>query len=214
MKKITSYLIALILIGSGALNAMDAKLQQQIEKQLKELKSAKGVEAWEQGVTAFEAMSKSHPEAWLTRYYESYCLLNCGMESKDPSTADSYYDRAIKAIDAADAVSVKNSEIKTLKSWILSMQIGIDPMNRGFEYGMKSNMLLEEAMTLDENNPRPYLLQGLAALYTPEEYGGSKEKAKSCFEKSIKIFESAKVKSATAPSWGYEKAKESLAEIQ
>lgn len=37
MKKITSYLIVLILIGSGALNAMDTKLQQQIEKQLKEL---------------------------------------------------------------------------------------------------------------------------------------------------------------------------------
>lgn len=214
MKKITSYLIALILIGSGALNAMDTKLQQQIEKQLKELKSAKGIEAWEQGVTAFEAISKSHPEAWLTRYYKSYCLLNCGMESKDPATADSYYELAIKAADAAEGLSANNSEIKTLKSWILSMQIGIDPMNRGFEYGMKSNMLLEEAIALDENNPRPYLLQGLAAMYTPEEYGGSKEKARTCFEKAIKIFESTKIQSATAPSWGYEKAKESLAEVQ
>ena len=214
MKKITCYLIALILLGSGAINANDTKLQQQIEKQLKELKSVKGIEAWEQGVAAFEAMSKSHPETWLTRYYESYCLLNCGMESKAPSTADNYYERAIKAIDAADALSANNSEIKTLKSWILSMQIGIDPMNRGFEYGMKSNMLLEEAIALDENNPRPYLLQGYAAMYTPEEYGGSKEKARIYFEKAIKKFESIKVKSATLPSWGYEDAKESLAEVQ
>lgn len=214
MKKITTYLIALILIGSGVLKAEDTKLQQQIEKQLKELKSAKGIGAWEQGVTAFETMSKSHPESWLTRYYESYCLLNCGMESKDPATADSYYERAIKAVDAAEALSANNSEIKTLKSWILSMQIGIDPMNRGFEYGMKSNILLEEAIALDESNPRPHLLQGLAAMYTPEEFGGSKEKAKSCFEKAIKIFETSKVKSTTAPSWGYEKAKESLAEVQ
>jgi hypothetical protein len=214
MKKITSYLIALILIGSGALNAMDTKLQQQIEKQLKELKSAKGIGAWEQGVTAFESMSKSHPKEWLTRYYESYCLLNCGMESKDPATADNYYDRAFKAAEVAEGLSANNSEIKTLKSWILSMQIGIDPMNRGFEYGMKSNILLEEAIALDENNPRPYLLQGLAAMYTPEEYGGSKEKARTCFEKAIKKFEATKVQSATAPSWGYEKAKESLAEVQ
>ena len=61
-------------------------------------------------------------------------------------------------------------------------------------------------MKLDPENPRPYLLKGQSAMYTPPQYGGGKEVALPLLEQAVEKFKSFKPKSSIMPNWGAQRA--------
>ncbi len=194
--------------------ASEKGFNKDMEKELQGLDETKGKENWLQKATVFGNISEVHPGEWLPYYYQSYSYLQAGMLEQDLKKADLQYDVALRNIEKADALEKSNSEILTLKSWILSMKLTVDPMNRGYEYGRKSNQLLGEAMDLDPDNPRPYFLKGISAFYTPEEFGGSKKVAKDLLNESIQKYKSFKPKSSIMPVWGLKEAEELLMEME
>ena len=60
----------------------------------------------------------------------------------------------------------------------------------------------QKAKSLNENNPRVYILEGQDKFFTPEQFGGSKEEAKKLFEKANGIFQVSKPANTIEPQWG------------
>ena len=63
-------------------------------------------------------------------------------------------------------------------------------------------MLHKKAETLDPNNPRVALIKAEDTYFTPEQYGGSKEKGLEQFKTALEKFNAFKPKTALDPSWG------------
>ena len=74
-------------------------------------------------------------------------------------------------------IAPEESEIHTMQGMIYQALMSIDPATNGQLYGPKSNGALQTAIKLNPENPRPYYLQAVSIMYTPEEYGGGKEAA-------------------------------------
>ena len=94
------------------------------------------------------------------------------------------------------------------------MKISVDPQNRGQKLGMKSGMLLGKAMQLDPENPRAYFLKGQGLVYTPEQFGGGKDKAIPVLETAVEKFKKFKPASSIMPNWGEAKCKAALEECK
>jgi endonuclease YncB( thermonuclease family) len=83
-------------------------------------------------------------------------------------------------------------------------------MTRYQAYGAQANEALENAIKLDPNNPRIYLVDGQYKMNVPEAFGGGKEVGKKLFTKSLELFKTFKPASEMHPSWGKEQAEKLL----
>lgn len=179
---------------------------QAMQKNVSILDSAKEASSFQNANNAFERIGNANQKEWLPLYYQSYCNIMIGMKQDDNNKKDEYYDRAQKLIGRADSLSHDNSEIAVLQSFIISMEISIDPMTRGQNLGMQSAMFISKAIQLNKENPRAYLLKGSGLMYTPPQYGGGKDKALPVLEEAVAKFKSFKPASPVMPHWGEARA--------
>ena len=70
-----------------------------------------------------------------------------------------------------------------------------------------------EAIKLDPNNPRVYVLQAEDLYFTPEQYGGDKRRRKNV-SKSKRTFKTNKPKTALDPNWGESEADYFLSQMK
>lgn len=203
MKKMILYFCVLL---SAVTYGQDAKYMQAMQKNVSILDSAKEASSFQNANNAFERIGNANQKEWLPLYYQSYCNIMIGMKQDDNNKKDEYYDRAQKLIGRADSLSPDNSEIAVLQSFIISMEISIDPMTRGQNLGMQSAMFISKAIQLNKENPRAYLLKGSGLMYTPPQYGGGKDKALPVLEEAVAKFKSFKPASPVMPHWGEARA--------
>lgn len=162
----------------------------------------------------FERIAEAEKTQWLPYYYAGYCAVMQALMQEDKSKVDEIADKAALHAAKADSLNKGNDEIACLQSLIATSRIGVDPPTRGMRYGMESGTLLEQARKINPENPRVYLLQGQAFFYTPEQFGGSKPKAKELFELALQKFASFKPASAIAPHWGEARTRDLLGQIK
>ena len=153
---------------------------------------------------AFERIAKAEKDKWQPYYYAALQqILRCyQMQGPDASNIDTELNRADELLANAEVISPNSSELVCLKSMIATGRMMVDYMERTAIYGPKATELLTQAIKLDPNNPRAYLLLGQNLLYTPAMYGGGKEKAKPVLEKSVQLFETFKPATDLDPAWG------------
>ena len=158
----------------------------------------------------FERIGNAEPKEFLPGYYRAWINIMLSIYEKDNNKKDALLDAALELISKADSLMPDNSEIYALKSFALSMKIGVDPATRGQKLGMESAITLGQAMKLDPENPRAWLLKGQSAMYTPAQYGGGKEVALPLLEKAVEKFKTFKPQSSIMPNWGAKRANEVL----
>ena len=203
-----------MLISVSVYAQENKKFIKAMETNVQLLDSAESIDQFQNAANAFERISNAEKNEWLPVYYNAFANLMIGLQQTENTKKDEYFDKAEALINKADEISKDNSEIYAMHAWIVSMKISDDPMNRGMQLGMQSGMLTETAMKLDPENPRPYLLKGLGAMYTPEQYGGGKDKALPILEQAVEKFSKFKPTSSIMPKWGEAKAKSALEECK
>ena len=207
MKKLFTLIVMLIAMNAVAQNV---KFEKAMLKNVSMMDTASNLEVWTSITNNVERMAAAEEKEWLAQYYAAYSNLLVGVMQKDNSTKDSYFDRAIAFIDKADIIQPNNSEIYALRGFALGVKIGVDPMQRGMTLGPQAGMVLSKAKELDSNNPRPYFLQGQSAMYTPEQYGGGKEKAIKLLETAVEKYKNFKLDNPVMPHWGEKRTKDVL----
>ncbi|UPQ74593.1 hypothetical protein [Chryseobacterium nepalense] len=154
----------------------------------------------------FDRIGKKEINQWLPSYYAALAYLQKGrmqMQSGKMSELSINADIADKYLDQAEAIAGKdNSEIHLLRKMAYSLKMMENPAERYMTDGMKAMEELKKAETLDPNNPRVALIKAEDTYFTPEQYGGSKEKGIEQFKTALEKFNAFKPKTALDPNWG------------
>jgi hypothetical protein len=208
--------ITLILVLAG-LNSFaqstDSKFVQATKNGLALIASAKAPGDYIKAENYFERIAAVETKEWIPSYYAAYCNLYAGFSTADKELKDQYWDKALLEIDKANDLSANNSEIYALKGALQFMKMSVDPRSR-MDYMSDSAASLEKATALNPENPRIYLIKGQNTFYTPEAFGGGKEKAKPILESAIAKFAIFKPANTIEPNWGAESAKALLAQCK
>jgi hypothetical protein len=213
MKKVINTISMLLLLTSMSSYAQisNEKFQQAVLKGRELLKNAHGPEDFIKSANYFERVAQVENKEWLAPYYAAYSNLVAGLTSTDNAVKDQYWDKALTEVDQAEALSKDNSEIFALRGYIQYMKLSVDPRNR-LSFMSESAESLAKAKTLNPENPRIYLIMGQNTFYTPEAFGGGKEKAKPILEAAAAKFAIFKPANDIEPNWGLERTSELLAQ--
>ncbi|WP_436485098.1 hypothetical protein [Chitinophaga sp. ARDCPP14] len=198
--------LAFLFTGSitTTLMAQSAQYTEAMTKQTSDLDSSSifTPDGLQQKANTFERIADAEKSQWLPYYYAAYMEVMQALTLKDKSQIDPLADKAEANLDKAEALSPKNSEIACIRSLVATARLTVDPMSRGMKYGPEAASLLEQAKSFNPENPRIYMLQGQSLLFTPEQWGGSKSKAKTTLELALEKFAAFKPESSIAPHWG------------
>lgn len=208
MKTLT--LIASILLSVSFAYAQ-SDLTSDIQKGINMLDTMKTEKTNQQAVSHFKTIAANSTN-WEPHYYAAYSNLLLGIGKKDQESKDELFSKALIYIKKADSLSANNSEIITLKGYILFMQMSVYPQQRAMSLIPEANTLFEKAIVLDPENPRPYLLKGISLFYVPGMFGGDRSQAK-----VVLITAKAKFDKYTAKNlqlnWGKAKVDELLKQL-
>ncbi|SFI28730.1 hypothetical protein [Halpernia frigidisoli] len=216
MKTIKNLALTLLLTFTG----INAFAQTAYETAMKDkvMKVQQSQSADELGALAndFSRIALKENKEWLPQYYAAYADIQKGrilMRANDLSQLDALADDAQKHIDIAQTLSPNNVELTILEKMSHSMRMMVDPQSRFMSEGSTAAELLATAEKMDPENPRISLLKAEDTYYTPEQYGGSKEKGIELFKKAQAQFAVYKSKSALDPTWGKEEADYFLSQV-
>ena len=206
MKKL---FLLLLTIATVSANAQSDKYTEAMQKNLTLLNDAKSAEDLQKVSSAFLRVAEAEKTQWLPYYYAGLAQAWIGYMDQS-ADKDALANNAKTMLEKAEALE-KNAETYTLSYMLENIQMLVDPASRWQTHGMKAQQALNMAKQADPNNPRVYYLEGTNVLYTPEQFGGGKAKAKPILEKSIALYDTFEVK-PLHPKWGKEQAEAMLAE--
>lgn len=153
----------------------------------------------------FDLIAKKWPEEWVTNYYAAYAKVQRAYNEKEMATKDALLDEAVTYEATATKLAAgETDELYVLRALIANGRLSADPMSRWKKYGDVFDKNLDAAKALNPDNPRVYMLRGIAKLYTPRMFGGGKKAAMPYFEKAEVLFEKEPNDNAAKPYWGAE----------
>lgn len=203
MKKL--FLIAMTASISLASQAQSEKYLKAMEPLVMAVDSTRDEAALTDLANAFERIANAEKTQWLPYYYAALCHVNKAnilFQKQELDKIDPVVNLAEPLMNKADELEKNNSEIYCLKKMFNTAKMMADPMNRFMTYGPEAAKALATAKSLNAENPRVYLLEGIDKYYTPEQYGGSKEEGKKLFQEASAKFQTFKPTSVIHPSWG------------
>jgi hypothetical protein len=202
-------MILIAVMVSMGLMAQD-KYQEAMQAGLEKFGSASGVNELQAAALHFERIAEVETEEWLPAYYASliYCII--AFRTEDVQEKEKFVRQAQTHIDEAMKATPDESEVHTLQGMVYQALIGVDPASNGQIYGSKANGSFQTAIRLNSENPRPYYLQAVSLLYTPEQYGGGKKAALPLFEKAMGLFAKESPENSLYPDWGKEDCERNL----
>ncbi|MBC8216103.1 MAG: tetratricopeptide repeat protein [Candidatus Marinimicrobia bacterium] len=140
---------------------------------------------------------------WLFRYYIAYAddqLVHYYQAKSDKKSALKYLNNGIDHLNEVIKLNKDFADGYGLLSSLYGEKMGIQPWT-GIMYGSRSSTLIRKAIQLEPENPRLYMIQGTSSMFTPEKWGGSKERAKELYLKAAELFKSDNP-SPLMPDWG------------
>lgn len=143
----------------------------------------------------FERILSKTDQVWLLNYYIAYCnyrLTAYAFSENNKKEANMYVNDGIKRLNACLDSKLDCADAYALLSSFYGNKIALNPWS-GFWNGPKSGKMIEKAFALEPNNPRIHIISGISAFYTPEKWGGGKEKSREAFSKAAELFKNENV---------------------
>lgn len=156
----------------------------------------------------FERILQLKEKTWLVNYYialADYNLANGSMVKEDAAGLKKYTESGIDVINKSIDEYPEFAD-----SYVLLEALNFNRWQ--FEQELMQEIIAatssadESAKKLDANNPRLFMLNGMASFYTPEAFGGGVDKAIPLFQKSVELFKTRKEIDELYPDWGYDQA--------
>ena len=192
MKRIL--IISTFLVLAISASAQNEKYITAMEQRLKGFDTVRSSEGLIELSNAFERIAEAEKTQWLPYYYAALTQVNLGYNiamgggslGGFASKTDPLADKAELLLDKAEQLQKDNSEIWVVRKMIATLRMMGDVMSRYMTYGPVAAEALNTAKKLNPENPRVFMLEGLDQFNTPEQYGGSKARAKTILEEAVK----------------------------
>ena len=111
--------------------------------------------------------------------------------------ANSSLDLAITTLEILTEQQPNNDEAWVLLAQAYGLKIAYQP-TKATNYALKADQAIRFALSLNNTNPRAYLVKGISAYNTPAMFGGSKARALDTLNRSIELFS----QDASTTAWG------------
>ena len=157
----------------------------------------------------FERILQLQKDVWLVNYYIALCDYMIGvseMVSQEPGAVGKMKEYNEAGLERINDVISQKSDFSD--AYVLKMFLNFsrwtyeqEQMNDIIDVDMQTD---PKAKQYDENNPRYYLVKGIAAYWTPAAFGGGEDKAIELLDKSDVLFETTKPANEIYPDWGHE----------
>jgi hypothetical protein len=201
MKPLVKTLSLLFFLGLPV--SLEAQtLEESLGKTLMQMDSIKGLPDLMKVSAQFDMIADKWKNEWSANYYAAYAKVIASFVVQDSKQKDLFLDEADKYFEKVKTLGKDNDETWVLAALITSGRISVDGENRGMQYGGTFNEYIAKAEKINPSNPRIYYLKGTSLFYTPEMYGGGKERAKPELEKAKELFAKESKTSILKPSWG------------
>jgi tetratricopeptide (TPR) repeat protein len=150
-----------------------------------------------------DKMAKNNVSVHYHIGYANY-LLTIYYLKNDKDQAKSYLKEAKSFLEQAikNGSNSMKAEAYALLATVLGVEIGLVEPAETPAVAMKINEYLFKAISLAEKNPRVNYLKGINLMHTPEQWGGSPDKAIDFFKKAIEFFKTKPKPMPTDPDWG------------
>lgn len=216
MKKLMMSMVSAILFSAAALAQQAGPALNAAVAKLEKAAAPKDFEALEK---EFVALTKTQPADWQPWYYAAFCNAKIGfLYQEDGEKIEPYSIRGEEQINKAQSLldSTKQraelSEVFTVTSMVYRTKVFINPMTYGRKYGTMSEKYLQQAKSLNPQNPRALYVQAWVKYYTPKMWGGDKKQAKELAEQSLALL--AKEQPGALPHWGKREDQELLSKYK
>lgn len=206
--------IIIIALATQLTGFSQPSYEQAMGQALQKFGQAKTLEQLADVAAQFNRIAEAESDKWLPPYYSSLVYSTIAFRTPNAEQKQAYAEKAQESVNKALEIAPKESEVHTLQGMVYQAFLTIDPAKNGQLYSSKMNGSFQLATKLNPENPRPYYLQGVGILNTPEQYGGGKEAAKPLLKKAMKKFNTLKKSSNLHPDWGKEDCKNSLERCQ
>lgn len=209
MKTIKNLVLSLALIFSGINAFAQTAYEKAMTDKVAKVQKSQSADELTALSNDFARIALKENKEWLPNYYAAFANIQKGrilMREGNVSELDVLADNALKYIGLAKVISPNNAEILLLEKMSHNLKMMVDPQSRFMTEGSMAAEFLSSAEKLDPENPRITLIKAEDTYYTPEQFGGSKEKGLELFKKAKAQFEVYKSPSALSPTWGKEEA--------
>jgi hypothetical protein len=201
MKKFLMSIVVLI-VAANAIFAQNPNYVKAMESLVSEIQNSQFGVPLQAQANKMERIASAEKTEWLPNYWVAYCYLMDSFAETDGGKKDLLLDKADQFLSIADKINVKEEELEILRANLASARMSVSPQDRWQKYGQLSAKALGQAKSMNAENPRIALLEAQGIFYTPEAFGGGKDKAKGVFDKAISQFSAFKAKSILHPNWG------------
>lgn len=163
-------------------------------------------DAIQQARATFERIAKADTDYTpLSHYYAGLAYRRLMDITDDDTQSLAYANQSIEHLEAAVKADETFGEASALLASQYGRKMAIKPM-----YGMVLGPKAEEAMTRAKehapDSPRVVFLQAQSDYFTPEQWGGDKERAVRNLKRSIELFETGAPQDSLQPTWGHDEA--------
>ncbi len=213
MKRITLFFFVLGL-NLDLLSAQDNDYKTNMKEVVESIQSSDFGEDLTPYANQMERIAAVEKKEWLPLYWASFCYMMKAYMEPVNEKKDQLLEKSEQLIATADSLQPKNDEIAVLRANIASARLAVDPMSRWMKYGPISAGFITQAKGINPDNPRIALHEAQGTFYTPEAYGGGKEKALPLIKTAIDLFAKFKPASEIMPNWGESAAQYLLTEAQ
>ncbi len=193
------FCILLFSISLLKVQAQSGSYSKNVEVAVQLFDKSQTKENYELVFSKMDELSKQAPGEWLPAYYAS--IIKARMALKKMGNADALADEAIQWLNATKSKH-NSDEVLCLESLVYSAKMSVNPVFRWKAYEAKINKPLEQAMALNKNNPRPYILKANILYKMPTLFGGGCADAMPLIQKAKAIFDAQKEEFTIMPHWG------------
>lgn len=158
----------------------------------------------------FERIASVEKTNWLPNYYVALVNTTEAFNPANAKNATALINKAQTALDAAELISPNNPEILIMQAMINTALIVQDPMTNGMKLSAPTIELYDKAIKLAPENPRAVFGKAEFEIGGAQYWGTDTKPMCEQVAKSIELFAKFKPESQFHPSWGLDRAQETL----
>lgn len=206
MKKVITFIT--VLFFSIGLHAQDASAYERYMLETLSLyDSVKTLDDYKEIVNRFERIANAEQDQWLPSYYSGLTYIYMSfVRGLEDDQRDDYIEKALEAIDKAQAINGETSEIVVLRGYAYMAKVSVSPALRGMTLSSKVAGYFEKALAMDPQNPRANLMAGRWKYGSAQFFGSSTADACALMQKALELYQAQEEEKSIDPSWGENQA--------
>ena len=202
MKKI---ILSAMLLVSGLMMAQ-GQFEQGMGKAFGLWKEGKSSEASDM----FERIAAAEKNSWLPNYYVALVNTTAAFGTQDKEKISALLAKAQNALDIEMVKDQANAELYVLQAMINTAWIVYDPMTNGMKLSGPTMALYFKAEALAPNNPRVVFSSADFQIHGAKYTGVDTKPLCAKVQRAIGLFGTYKTDLKFAPSWGLDRANETM----